>query len=94
MSSAKSNLGLQDSVLYSAERLREGEFCCLEYRKNDNALCLMYKIYNRADHSMHENLHYFVAACYNTLCTSICIILLQLIVHNWLFQYIVYTCCR
>ena len=62
MSSVGSHLSLLDRVVRSAEKLCEGEFCCLEHRRKVSALCLLCKIYHRTDHPLHENLHYFVAA--------------------------------
>ena len=62
MSSAEYHLGLQDNVVRRAERLCEGELCCLGHRRKISALCLLYKVYHRADHSMHEYLHHFVSA--------------------------------
>ena len=44
MSSAESQLGLLDSVVRSAERLCEGELCCLGQRKKVSSLCLLYNI--------------------------------------------------
>ena len=52
------------SLLYnagrSAERLCEGELCCVEHRRKVNALCLLYKIYHRADHPLHEYFIYII----------------------------------
>ena len=62
MSSAKSFLGLLDSIFRSAERLCEGELCCLRHRKVISALGLLDKIYDRVDYRMNEYLNYFVAA--------------------------------
>ena len=58
MSPAESHLTLVDSVVHSAERLCEDELCCLRHRRKVSALCLFYKVYHRANHSLH-----FVAAC-------------------------------
>ena len=61
MSSAESYLNLLNSVVRSAERLGEGILCCLGHRRKVSALWLLYKIYHRAGHPMHEYLYYFVA---------------------------------
>ena len=58
MSSAEFHLSLLDRFVHSAEVLCDGELCCLGPRKR----CLLYKIYHRANHPMHEYLHYYVAA--------------------------------
>ena len=50
------------SIVYSAERLCEGEFCCLGHCRKISALCLLCKIYHRVDHSMNKYLKHFVAA--------------------------------
>ena len=55
-------MSLLDSVVGSDERLCEGELCCLGHGRKISALCLLYKIYLRADHLLHEYLHHFVAA--------------------------------
>ena len=60
MSSAESHLSLVHSVFRSAERVCEGEFCCLRHRRKVSVLCLFCNIYHRAD----------------PCCMSICIILL------------------
>ena len=62
MSSAESYLSLLDRVVRLAERLCEGELCCLRHKSKASALCLFYKSHRRADHSLHEHLHQFVAA--------------------------------
>ena len=54
MSSAKSHLVLQDSIVHRAEKLCEREFCYLRHREKVSALCLLYKIYRRVDHSIYE----------------------------------------
>ena len=63
MLSAESHLSLLDSVVCSAEGLCEGELCCLWHRRKVSALCFLYKIYHREDHSLNEYLQYFVATC-------------------------------
>ena len=57
MSSADSHLGLLNSIVHSAERLCEGELCCLEHRRKSSALCLLYKIYDREDHPRNKYLN-------------------------------------
>ena len=47
MSSAKSRLGLLDSIVRSAETFCEGECCGLGRRRKVSALCLLYKPYHR-----------------------------------------------
>ena len=54
-------MSLLDRVVRSAEGLCDGELCCLGHRRRDCALCLLYKIYYRANHPLHEYLHHFVA---------------------------------
>ena len=44
MLSAEYHLGLQGSIVRSAERC-EGELCYLGHRRKANTLCLLYKIY-------------------------------------------------
>ena len=63
MSSAESHLGLLDSIVRSAERLCEGELCCLGHRRKASVLSLLYKIYHRVCHHMTRYLNNFVAAC-------------------------------
>ena len=58
MSSTESHLSLLDSVFRSAESLCEGELCWLGLC----TLCLLYMIYHRSDHPLHEYLHYFIAS--------------------------------
>ena len=62
MLSAESHLRLLDDIVCSAERLCEGELCCLGQRRKINALCLLYKIYRREDHLMTEYQKHLVAA--------------------------------
>ena len=59
-SSGESHSGLLDSIVCSAERLCEGEDCCLRRRRKVIALCFLYKIYHRADHPISEYLKYFL----------------------------------
>ena len=61
MSFTESHLGLLDRIFRSAERLCEGELCCLGHRRKVSALCLLYEIYYRVDHPMNEYLKHFVA---------------------------------
>ena len=61
MSSTESHLSLLDSIVRCAERLCESELCCLGRRRKVSTLCLLYKIYHRADYSLQEYLHHFVA---------------------------------
>ena len=35
-------------------------------------LCLLYKIYHRADHTLHDNLHRFIAACNTRASAALC----------------------
>ena len=53
---------LLDGIVRSAERLCEGELCCLGHRRRVIALHLLYKVYHRVDHLMNEHLNHFVAA--------------------------------
>ena len=46
ISSAESHLCLLDSIGRSAERLCEGELCCLGHRMKGSPLCLLYEIYH------------------------------------------------
>ena len=70
MSQAESHFDLLDSVVRSAERLCESELCFLGHRKKTSALCLQYKIYNKADHSMHEYLHHLLQRAIQVLWVS------------------------
>ena len=63
MSSAESHLGLLDSIVRSAERLCQGELCCLGHRRKISALCLLYEVHHRVDHPINEYLNHFVAGC-------------------------------
>ena len=56
------SLEITGSIVCSAAGMCEGELCCLGHRRKVSALCLLYKIYHRADHPLHEYLHHFVAA--------------------------------
>ena len=62
ISYAESYLILLDRVVRNAGRLCDSERCCLEHRKRASDYYLLYKIYRRANHSLHEYLHHFVAA--------------------------------
>ena len=62
MSSTESHLGLLVRVVRIAESLFEGDLCCVGNRRRLSAWCLLYKIYPRAGHPLHEYLHQFVAA--------------------------------
>ena len=62
ISSVEGHLCLLDSIIRSAERLREGELCCLTHRRMVSALCLLYEIYQRMDHTMNGCLNNFVVA--------------------------------
>ena len=57
-----SHLSFVDSVVRSAERLYEDEFCCLGHRRKVSGLFLLYRIYDTRDLPMYEYLHHFVAA--------------------------------
>ena len=57
-----SYLGWLDGIVRSAEKLCDGELCCLGYRRKVNILYLRYKIYHRVGHSMNEYLNRFVIA--------------------------------
>ena len=65
-------LSLLDSIVRSAERLREGELCSLGHRRKVSVLCLLYEIYNRVDHSMNKCLKHFVAARNTTVSAALC----------------------
>ena len=41
--------------------MREGELCCLGYRRKVSGLSLLYEIYHRVDHPINEYLNHFVA---------------------------------
>ena len=56
-----SHFGLLDSIVRSAERLCEGELCCLAHRRKVSALCLLYKIYHRVAHLLNGCLNHLVA---------------------------------
>ena len=60
--SGESRLGMLDRIVRSAERLCEGELYCLARRGKISALCLLYELYHRVDHSMNGYLNSFVAA--------------------------------
>ena len=62
ISSAEFRLGLLDSIVCSGEKLCKGELYYLGHRRKVSALCLLYKMYHREDHSINEYLHHFVAA--------------------------------
>ena len=72
MSPAKAHLSLLKSAVRSAEELCESELCCLGHRRKVSALFLLYKIYHKADHSLHEYLYHFVAAR-NTRGSLLCV---------------------
>ena len=59
----ESHLGTLDSFVPGAERLCEGELCCLGHIRKISALCLLCKIYHKVDHPMNKYLKHFVAAC-------------------------------
>ena len=60
MLSTESHVSLLNSVVDTAERLYEGELCCLGHRRKVSALCLLYKIYHRAVLPLNAYVHYFV----------------------------------
>ena len=62
MLSSESHLGLLDRIVRSAERLCEGELCCVTHRTKVSAFSLLYEIYHTADNPMNEYLNNFVAA--------------------------------
>ena len=66
---AKFHFDLLHNAACSAERLCEGEICCLEHRRKVSVLCLLYKIYNIVDHPMNEYLNHFAAATTRALAT-------------------------
>ena len=72
MSTEVSHLSLLDRVVCCAERMYEVEHCCLGHRKKINAICLLYYIYHRADHPLHEYLHHFVAALNTRPSAALC----------------------
>ena len=50
-------------VLFAVRKGSAGvNFVVLGHRRKVSALCLLYKIYHRAAHPLHEYLHHFVAA--------------------------------
>ena len=64
ISSAKSNLGLLDSIvrIRSVEWLSEGKLCCLRHRIKVSTVCLLYKIYLRVNSPINKYLKHFVTA--------------------------------
>ena len=70
MSSVESHFDVMDSAVCSAERLCEGELCCLDHRRKVNAWYLLCKIYHEMEHPMHKYLHHFVVAS-NTRASTI-----------------------
>ena len=62
MSSAESHLSLLDSIVLQCGKAVWGWTLLLGHRKKVSALCLLYEIYHRTDHSLHEYLHHFLAA--------------------------------
>ena len=72
MSSAESHLSLLDSVVRSAEGVCEDELRCLRHRRKVSALCLLFNIYHRADHPLHEYLQSFVTACNTRNSAALC----------------------
>ena len=103
MSSAKSQLGLPDSIVRSAERLYEVELYCLGHRRNvTTALGLLNKIYHRVDHPMNEYLSHFIAARNTT--ASAALGELASLIPRWrtdqfsgrfcLLLFVCETCCR
>ena len=53
---------LLDSIVRSAERVCEGDLCCLGHRRRVSALCLLYKLYPRVDHTVTKYLKRFIAS--------------------------------
>ena len=51
--------------------LCESEPCYLGHGRIVSALCLLYDIYCRADHHMHEYLYHFIAACNTRASTAL-----------------------
>ena len=43
-------------------RVCENELYCIGHKRKVSAMCLLYKIYHRADHHLHEYLHHLVVA--------------------------------
>ena len=72
MSSAESPLGLLNTVVHCAESLHECELYCLQRRRKVSVLCLLYNIYHRADHPLHEYLHNFVASRNTITSAALC----------------------
>ena len=70
MSSEESHWGLVDSIGHSADRLCEGNLCCLQHRRKVSAW--LYKIYHRVDHPMNESLKNFVAARNTRVSAALC----------------------
>ena len=75
MSSAESHLNLLDRVVYSAERLCEGEFF-LWYRRKIITLGLLYAIYHRLEHPMNEYLKHLVATRTAGASADLCVLLM------------------
>ena len=55
------SFGLTEYIYRSAERLCEGELCCVRHRRNVSVLCFLYKNYHTVDHPMNKYLNYFVS---------------------------------
>ena len=64
-------MGLLDSIVRSAERVCDGELCCLGHRRKVSALCLLYEIYHRVDQHLNEYLNNFVAVCNTRASTAL-----------------------
>ena len=60
ISSAEFHLGLLDSIVRNAERLCEGELCCVGHKRYVGVLCLLYDIYHRVDHPKNAFFNNFV----------------------------------
>ena len=72
ISSAESHLRLLDNIVRSAERLCEGELCCLEHRRKISAMCLLYKTHHSAGLPFHKYLQQFAAAYYTRVSAALC----------------------
>ena len=61
----------KNSIVSSAERLCEGEPCCLRHRRKVSTLGLLNEIYHRVQHPMNECLNHLVAARYTRVSAAL-----------------------
>ena len=59
-------------VLFAVRKGCAKVLCCLRHRRKGSTLCLLYKIYHRADHPVHKNLHHFVAVHNTRASAALC----------------------